>query len=426
MIRLPLLALAIAVPALAAEPDWPQFRGPDRTGRSPDTGLLKHWPEGGPPVAWKAEGVGTGFASVAVVGDKVLTMGDADGRSHVYAVSREDGRKLWAAEVGKAGEGGGYPGSRSTPTVDEDRVYALGPHGELVCLQLADGKEVWKINLPKEYQGAGGGWQYSESVLVDGDKVICTPGGKEVTMLALDKRTGKPVWKGRTPQGESAGYSSARVSNAGGVRQYVTLTSMGVASFAADSGELLWQFGTKVEKDRDKKRFAHNTANIPTIVLLPDPDRLFATAGYDRGGALIQIHSAGGKLVPEEVYWSNDLRNKHGGVIRVGDYLYGDQDDSGHLWCAEVKTGDVRWTRKNDKTGAGGSASLCYADGMLYVRYQNGFVTLVEADPKEYKLASAFKLPEAKGNSWAHPVVIGGKFYLREQDVIWCFDVKAK
>ena len=419
------LLLFLAMSLAAAEPDWPQFRGPKRDGHSPDKGLLKSWPKDGPPLAWKAEGVGRGFSSVAVVGDKVLTMGDADDASHVYAVSRKDGTPAWQAKVGRAGEGGGYPGSRSTPTVDGDKVYALGPHGDLVCLGLADGKEHWKVSLPKEFGGSGGGWQYSESVLVDGNKVVCTPGGRQATMLALDKNTGKVVWKGVTTKGESAGYSSIMVSTAAGKRQYVTLTSMGVVSFDAANGELLWEFGNREGDDRSSRRFAHNTANIPTDVLTDDPNRIFAAAGYDRGGALIEFSSSGGKIVPTELYWSNDLRNKHGGVVRVGTHLYGDFDDSGQLWCADLKTGKKAWSR-NDKTGAAGSASLCYADGMLYVRFQNGFVSLVEANPKEYRVAGTFKVPNGQGNCWAHPVVVGGKFYVRERDLLWCYDVKGK
>jgi len=418
--RLILVAALAAVPVLAAEPDWPQFRGPNRDGHSPDTGLLKEWPADGPPLAWKAEGVGIGYASVAVVGDKVLTTGDADDAGHVFAVSRADGKMVWKAKVGRAGEGGGYPGSRSTPTVDGDRVYALGPHGDLACLNLADGKERWKVNLVQDFDGVPGGWQYSESVLVDGNKVVCTPGGKVATVLALDKHTGKTVWKGVTPDGEEAGYSSIVVSTAGGIRQYVTLTSDAVVGFAADSGKLLWRFGNT------GARFAGNTANIPTVVLTADPDRLFATAGYGRGGGLFRlVASAGGTIRPREEYWSGHLQNKLGGGVLVGDYLYGDEDASGRLWCAEAKTGKVQWTRKDDAEGAG-SASLCYADGMLYVRFDNGYVSLVEATPKAYHRVGTFRTPNGRGQCWASPVVIGGRLYIREKDVIWCYDVKAR
>jgi outer membrane protein assembly factor BamB len=417
--RVSLLSVVFTLPLLAAEPDWPQFRGPKRDDNSPDKGLLKSWPADGPTVAWKAEGVGDGFSSVSIVGDKVLTMGDSGDSSHVFAVSRKDGSKLWEARVGKSGGGGGHPGPRCTPTVDGGRVFALGQYGDLVCLNLADGKEHWRASLAKDFHGHGGGWGYTESPLVDGDKVIVTPGGREATMIALDRKTGEPVWKGQSPNGESAGYSSPVVSTAGGTRQYVTLTSKGVVSFSADSGKLLWSYGTV------RDRLADNTANIPTVVLLDDPNRIFTAAGYGRGGGLVELRSEGGTIDTHEVYWNGELTNKHGGVVRVGDYLYGDRDDSGHLWCAEAKTGKVVWTRK-DRSEGGGSAALTYADGMLYVRYQNGWVSLVAADPKEYREVSNFRVPNGRSNCWAHPVVVGGKLYVREKDVIWCYDVSAK
>ncbi len=418
-IRTLLLVVATTIPSLAAEPDWPQFRGPKRDGVSPDTGLLKSWPENGPPLAWKAEGVGDGFSSVAVVGDKVLTMGDEDDSCFIFAVSRKDGHKLWRAKIGRSGGGGGYPGPRCTPTVNGGLVYALGQHGDLVCVSLANGKERWRVNLPKDFKGSSGGWQYAESPLVDGEKLVCTPGGKEATMLALDKKTGKVIWKGYTPDGESAGYSSIMVSNAGGTKQYVTLTSKGVVSFKASDGKMLWRYGAT------RDRFADNTANIPTVVLMDNPNRIFAAAGYGRGAGLVQLASAGGKINTKEIYWNEKLNNKHGGVIRVGNYLYGDRDDSGRIWCADAKTGKVMWTRKDDSEG-GGSASLVYADGMFYVRFQNGWVALVSADPKAYKLVSTFRVPNGSGNCWSHPVVIGGKLHVRERDMIWCYDVAQK
>jgi outer membrane protein assembly factor BamB len=419
-LRIANFCLLVALPVLAAEPDWPQFRGPKRDGVSTDKGLLKSWPSDGPPLAWKAEGVGKdGFSSVAIVGDKVVTMGDADGDCYVFAVARKDGKFIWKAKVGKGGGGGGYPGPRCTPTVDGDSVYAIGQHGDLVCVALASGKEKWRKHLQKDFKGSSGGWQYSESPLVDGEKLVCTPGGRESTMIALNKRTGNVVWRGFTADGESAGYSSIMISNAGGTRQYVTLTSQGVVSFHAGTGKMLWRYGAT------KDRFADNTANIPTVVLMDDPNRMIAAAGYGRGAGLVQLASAGGKIDAKEVYWTNKLNNKHGGIIRVGEYIYGDHDDSGRIWCAEAKTGKVMWTRKDDAEG-GGSASLTYADGMLYVRFQNGWVSLVSADPSAYKLISTFRVPNGTGNCWAHPVVVGGKFYVREKGVIWCYDVAMK
>jgi outer membrane protein assembly factor BamB len=417
--HLSLLAALVALPVPAAEPDWPQFRGPKRDDISPDKGLRKSWPADGPPLAWKAEGVGDGFSSVAVVGDKVLTMGDAGDASFVFARSRKNGSKVWEAKVGKSGGGGGYPGPRCTPTVDGDRVFALGQYGDLVCLSLADGNELWRAHLVKDFHGASGFWGYAESPLVDGDKVIVTPGGPEATMLALNKMTGKPIWKGHTPDGEAAAYSSVVASTAAGTRQYVTLTTKSVVSFSADGGKFLWRYGAT------GNRFADNMANVPTVVLFEDPNWIFAAAGYGRGAGLVELKSKGGAIEPHEIYWTGKLNNKHGGVVRVGGYLYGDEDDSGHIWCAEAKTGKIVWSRK-DRPDGSGSASMTYADGMLYVRYQNGWVSLVSADPKEYREVSTFRVPNGRSTCWAHPVVIGGRLYVREKDVVWCYDVAAK
>jgi outer membrane protein assembly factor BamB len=415
--RLSFLALLFAWPLLAAEPDWPQFRGPKRDGVSTEKGLLKKWSEDGPSLAWKSEGVGEGFSSVAVAGNQVVTMGDSGKECLLFAVSRKDGKKLWEASVGKSGGGGGYPGPRCTPTIDGDLVYGLGQYGDLVCVGLKDGKEKWRTNLKQDFKGSSGGWGYAESVLVDGKNLICTPGGKEATLLALDKKTGKVVWKCAVEQGDPAGYSSIIVSEAARQKQYVTLLANSLVGVSPKDGKLLWRFG-----DSDS-RFGHNTANIPTPIATGN--QLIAASGYNRGTALLSLTSREGKILVKEEYWSEKLKNKHGGLIQVGNYLYGDHDDSGRLWCAEAKTGKVQWQRKDDLE-AGGSASLVYADGMLYVRYQNGWVTLVEANPKEYKLVSSFKVPNARGNCWAHPVVVGGKLFLREKDTIWCYDVAAK
>ena len=312
MNRLAILLVGVALPVFAAEPDWPQFRGPKRDDVSTDTGLLKSWPDKGPPLALKGDGVGIGFSSVAVVGDKVLTMGDEGDNCYIFAVSRNDGHNLWNAKVGRSGGGGGYPGPRCTPTVDGDRVYALGQHRNMVSVSLANGKERWRCNLLKNFKGSCGGWQYAESPLVDGEKLVCTPGGSEATMLALNKRTGKVVWKGYTPDGESAGYSSIVISHAGGTKQYVTLTSKGVVSFKADDGKMLW-------------RTAPRTIGLPTT---RRTSRLscswtirtgFCVGGLWPGGGMVQLTSAGGKINTKEIYWQEKLNNKHGASSAWGN-----------------------------------------------------------------------------------------------------------
>ena len=414
-----LLILFVALPALAADlpsEDWPQFRGPKRTGVSTEKGLLKEWPSEGPALVWKCEGVGEGFSSVAVAGHQVFTMGDLEDACYLFAIDRNNGQMQWKVKVGEKG-GNTAAGPRSTPTVDGQLVYALGHKGELICVSAKDGSDHWRKNLKKDFKGHEGGWNYTESPLVDGEKLVVTPGGSEAAMVALNKKTGAVIWKGVLPKGgESAGYSSIIASDIGGVRQYIQLMSSELVSFSADKGELLWRYGV------DEKRFGKNTANIPTPIV--KGDQVFATAGYARGGALLTITNSEGKFDVKEEYWNKELKNKHGGVILVGDHLYGDQDDHGKPWCADFKTGEVKWSREKGAKGSG-SASITAADGMLYIHYNDGWVALV--DPTVgYREVSAFKVPNTKDRCWAHPVVAGGKLYIREKDVVWCYDVKAK
>ena len=407
-----LVLLAVAHPgALAVDPEgtgaWPQFRGPNRDAHSPDTGLLKEWPKDGPPLVWKATGLGTGYSSVSVAGGKLFTMGNKGQSSYVVAIDLEGGKVLWSQAVGKSGGNLG-----STPTVDGDRVYAVGQAGDLVCLDADTGKEQWHKNFETDFGGKCGGWHYTESPLVDGDRLICTPGARDATLVALDKKTGDVVWKCAAPlQDPTAGYSSVVVAEVGGVRQYVQLLAGGVIGVAATDGKFLWKY----------EKLGHNTANIPTPIVLGD--HVFCAAGYGKGGALLQLVPTGDGVTAKEVYFSRDLTNKHGGLVVVGDYVYGDHDDSGHPFCAEVKTGKVVW-RKKDRGPGEGSASIAYADGKLYVEYQNGTMALVEASPEGYKEASTFQVPKHDGPSWAHPVIAGGRLYLREGDGVCCYNVK--
>jgi len=386
---------------------WPQFRGPNRDDISADTGLLKEWPKDGPPLVWQATGVGEGFSSVAIAGGKVYTLGNRDGNTYVHALDRSNGKMLWSARVGVAGGNLG-----STPTVDGDRLYAIGQDGDLVCVSVSDGAVRWHKNFKRDFGGEPGGWNYTESPLVDGDKIVCTPGAKDGLLVALNKLSGDVVWKCASPFAESAAaYSSIVVADVGGIRHYVQLTAGGVVGVAAKDGALLWSYD----------RLGHNTANIPTPIVLRD--QVFCSAGYGKGGALLQLAADGDRVRAKEVYLNPELTNKHGGLVVVGDYVYGDRDDSGRPFCADVKTGKVVW-RKEERGPGRGSAAVTYADGHLYFRFDNGIMALVEASPTGYKEISTFKIPNATSSSWAHPVVVGGKMYLREKDTVWCYDVK--
>jgi outer membrane protein assembly factor BamB len=400
--------VAARAPAAKSSADWPGFRGPNRDDLSQDKGLLTRWPKEGPKLVWKCEGIGAGYSSVSMMGNKVFTMGDKKDSSYVFGIDRENGKILWEARVGKPG--GNYSGTRSTPTVDGDRVYVLGQFGDFVCLDTGTGQEKWRKNFPSEFGGRHGFWQYAESPLIDGDRLICTPGGAKAGIVALNKLTGEVIWKSEV--GDWAAYSSIVISLAAGVKQYVQLTADGVVGVAAKDGKLLWRY----------KKLANNTANIPTCIVLGE--QIFCVAGYGKGAALLTLRSdgAGGVKMTEE-YYQNEMHNKHGGVVIVGDLAFGDTDDQGKLYCADWKTGKVRWQGQS-KSGRG-SISLTCANGHLYLRYSNGFVALIEASPKGYEEKGLFKIPNGRSNTWAHPVVCGGRLYIREQDILWVYDVKA-
>lgn len=402
------LALVILLASSVVAEDWPQFRGPNRDGVSKEKGLLQSWPKEGPPLEWSVKGLGSGYSTVSVAGDRIYTVGNAGSDSFLIALDRENGKQVWKAKVGPQGDSLG-----STPTVDGEFIYAIGQQGDLVCVDKY-GKEVWRRHLIKDFKGKKGGWSYCESPLVDGDNLIVTPGGTESTLVSLNKKTGETVWKCPIKsESPAAGYSSVVIDTIGGVKQYVQLYNGGVVGVDT-AGKLLWHY----------KRHAGNTANVPTPIVMGD--LIFSSIGYDgRGAALLKIKVDGKEFSAEEVYYEPELKNKHGGVIKVGDYVYGDHDDSGHPFCAEVKTGTVKWKRKNQGNG-GGSAAVTYADGRLYFHYQNGVAVLAEASPEGYKEVGSFKPKDLNGSSWAHPVVSDGRLYLREGDMLYCYDVRAK
>lgn len=401
--------------------DWPQFRGPDRTGVSQETGLLRSWPPEGPPLAWRAKGAGRGYASVVIAQDRLYTMGDRpstvrDKDEYLLCFSVSDGKQLWKTRLGPAWNKGtsNWEGSRSTPTVDGTRVYTLTAHGEIICLETEAGRELWRRHLKKDFSGKkADGWGYSESVLVDGQRVVCTPGGASNTMVALDKNTGDVLWTASRPGDRGAGHASIVVSQLQGVRVYVQTTGGGALGVRAEDGKLLWSY----EIDR-------TTAVIPTPIVRDD--LVFFTAGYGRGGALLrQLADGAGDVKVREIYPLNkNLQNKHGGVVLVGDHLYGDSGSSGKPFCADLMTGKVLW--KAGGSGRG-SASLTCADGHLYIRFSNGVMALAEATAGGYEESGSFRIPgKTKRPSWSHPVVCGGRLYLRENDTILCYDLRER
>ena len=411
----------VAPIAVSQDHPWPQWRGIGRDGKSGETGLLDEWPEAGPPVAWKTRGLGKGYAGLSVADGRVFTTGNLKAGQAVIALSADDGKLLWTRTLTKTVPKHGYDGSRCTPTVDGDRLYVVTSDGSIACLSAADGKIVWQKNFAKEWKGRMmSGWGFAESPLVDGPWVLCTPGGSDALIVALDKMTGDEIWRTKTPPlgtagKDGAGYSSIVISHAAGVKQYVQLTGRGLVGVDAQTGKLLWNYN----------RVANKTANIPTPII--DGNFVFGSTGYQTGAALIEIKKQGDKLVAEEKYFldAKKMQNHHGGMILLGKYLFcGHGHNKGFPLCVEMATGKVAW---GPERGAGsGSAAVTYADGHLYFRYQDGMMALVEANPEKYRIKGQFKIGILNGKSWPHPVIADGLLYLRDQDELIVYDVRAK
>lgn len=405
----------LAAPA-ADEFDWPRWRGAALDGRSTERGLLASWPDQGPPLVWQVEGLGTGFASVSVANGKIYTMGRLNGIEHLMALDEATGARVWSTPIGP---GSTERGSNGTPTVDGEFVYALSIEGDLICVRAENGQPIWSKNFARDFGGRMmSGWGFSESPLVDGPLVICTPGGPQAVMAALDKRTGKTVWTTAMPYGGShgqdgAGYSSIVISHAGGVKQYVQLVGRGLIGVQASNGQLLWRYD----------RIANGTANIPTPIVFGD--YVFTSTGYGTGSALLRIVRGGRQVQVQEQYFlsADQLQNHHGGMILVDGYLYcGHGHNNGFPVCFDIRTGKRVW---GDQRGPGSnSAAIAYADGQLYFRYENGVMALIQATPQGYRLNGSFRLPSVRAQSWPQPVIANGRLYLRDQEVLMCYDVR--
>ena len=400
--------------------DWPQFHGPGRDSICREEDLLQTWPEGGPKLLWTLEGLGRGYSTISIADGKIFTMGDrvdATGAETQFALAFDlDTRKeLWATPVGPPHTDGG---PRSTPTVDGDSVYVIGTDGDVVCLDAKTGAVGWRKSFVDDFDGKFMAvWKFSESALIDGDRLICTPGGPEAAMVALDKHTGDVIWKCAMPDigergADGAGYSSAVVAEICGVRQYVQMLGRGVIGVEAATGRFLWGYN----------RVACTVANITGPVVRGD--YVFATVAYNMGSALLKISTDGDAFRADEVYYldSRDFQNHHGGVVLVGDYIYGGHGPNrGDPACVEFGTGKVAW---KVRAPARGSAAVLYADGHLIFRYDRGEVLLIEATPEAMKIKGRFEALEDDGPAWPHPVIHQGKLYLRHANSLYCYDVR--
>lgn len=404
--------LVTAVTTAAAQSraaDWPQWRGPNRDGISRETGLLKTWPAEGPKQVWKAESLGGGYGTVSVVNGRIYGMGHRNPDESVWCLDAATGKLIWATPLAQANRRGkGYgDGSRSCPTVDGNLLFVEGDSGDIACLDAATGAIKWKKDLVADFGGTVPRWGFAESALVDGDKVIYTPGGPEATVVALNKNTGEVLWKARTPEHDTAGYSSAIIANIGGVKQYIQFVSGGVIGIAAADGKFLWRYNNP----------ANTTANISTPIYRDGT--VFAATAYNTGGGMAKIAGGPSGFTATEVYFNRQMQNHHGGMVVLGDYLYGFAGSN--LACMDFKTGEIKW--QNRSVGKG---SVVAVDGMLICRSERGEVALVEPNPNEYVEKGRFMQPDRRPqNAWSHPVVSNGKLYLRDQDIMFCYDVKG-
>lgn len=401
--------------SLVAAADWPQFRGPLRDGKSTEKNIIKSWENKAPELLWTGEGLGEGYASVAVVGDRIYTTGDlADGQG-VIAVSAKDGKVVWSTVITEGVPKHGFGGARSTPTVVGKRLWVTSSDGAIACLDT-DGKVIWKKNFKSEWGGKMmSGWGFAESPLVDGNAVICTPGGPDALMVALDKESGKEIWKCKPKAfGEGgkdgAGYGSATISNAAGVKQYVQMTGRGVVGVRASDGKFLWGYDHAI----------NTVANISMPVIAGD--HVFCSTAYGAGSGLVKLEKDGDGVKATEVYFikADLLQNHHGGMVLVDGFIYcGHRQNGGDPICIDIKNGKIQWGP--EKSVGKGSGSVTYVDGHIIFRYQDGTLALVEANPKEFKLKGTFKPAFQKKESWAYPVISGGLLYLREQDKLMCY-----
>ena len=414
--------------ATARGEDSRQFRGENRDGKSAETGLWKNFKneDAKPELLWMAEGIGKGYASVSVVGDRIYTTGNTGKGQAVFALSASDGTIVWSTPITSEDPKHSYDGSRSTPTVDGKRLYVVGSAGSIVCLNTADGKEVWSRKFSDWDGKMMSGWGFSESPLVDGDRVVCTPGGSKGIVVALNKATGETIWEATLPDygdesgrnggklKDGAGYSSIMISEGGGVKQYVQLVGRGVIGLRASDGELLWRYDG----------VANDTANIPTVLV--DGDHVFCSTAYNTGSALLKLTADGkDKVKMTEVYQlsSKEMQNKHGGMVLVDGYIYcGDGNGSGDPICVKMSDGKTAWGPERGERG--GESSVSYADGAVIFRRAKGQVLIVEATPEKFNLMASFMPDYQEADSWSYPVVSGGKLYLREQDKLMCYRLK--
>ena len=403
------LILAAVVVSDSASPvsatDWNQFRGPKRDNLSEEVGLLEKWPEGGPERLWTATGLGEAYSSVAVVGDLIYTMGNVDGAEYIIALDRNSGAIAWKTRSGDEYHDGTGNGPRGTPTVVNGKVYALGGNGDLTCCNADNGDVLWQKNILKEFGGSNITWGISESVLIDDGKVICSPGGNRGTIVALNADTGATKWASRVPEEPRASYASPVVAQVGRVKQYVVFTSKGIVGVRATDGQPMW----------GQNKSSNGTANCATPLVVGS--RIFSSSDYGTGAELVELRSKGTVTIAQPVYHTQDMKNHHGGMIHLNGFVFGSNGDI--LSCVNLRTGKPTWRQRSMK------GSVVYADNRIVFRNEGGEVVLLAANSDSYQELGKFHQPDRSGRpAWAHPVIAGGRLYLRDQDKLLVYNLQ--
>jgi outer membrane protein assembly factor BamB len=401
--------LATPTPSLAADsPSWPQFHGPNRDNISTETGLLDQWPEDGPKLLWTADGLGHGFATVAIARETIYTAGDIGDNTVITAIDL-DGRTRWQAKNGRAWTGP-KPGSRGTPTLDGDRLYHESPHGDVVCLDADSGRRIWGINVLEKFRGENISWALAESLLIDGGRVICRPGGPEVSFVALDKRNGEVIWTSPST-GDQASYSSTALAECGELRILLALMSEALVGVNADNGDVLFRFEHRSPWDENIMMPIYHDGHV-----------FFSTR--TTGSVMLRLDVDGSRASVHEVWRNTDLDNHHGGAVLLDGYLYASSHvrASGRWIVLDWNTGKTMYSAD----GIGKKGSLTFADGMFYVLDERGNLGLMKPTPTSCTIVSRFQIPKGgEGPTWAHPVVCGGRLYVRHGEFLYAFDVKA-
>lgn len=414
----PKQATAKAAKAESGQPSWPQFNGPKGDNRSPDTGLLASWPDGGPRLLWKYEECGVGFSSVSVADGMVFTAGDFDAEEKVLALDMA-GRRKWIQPNGKAWTSP-WPGSRSTPTYSDGMVYHLNPHGQLSAYKAGSGEPAWSIALKCERLSQGG---YAESVLIDGNNLICMPGDAKEFIVALNKKTGDTVWVSdfKRTDYDRASYVSPILVNYKNRKQIIHLSLFQLVALDAATGKVQWSVRHKGPE--------HCEVVACSPIWLDG--RVFMTKGYGVGSRMFAVDPSGRSVT--QVWEHKAADSEHGapvasrGCIYVpGNYVYPlggwreKEAKEGSLYCLDAASGKERWVARI------GRCTLTYAEGRIYCLNEFGKVYLIEADPERCKIVGELQVPRTnRRQTLVHPVVIGGRMYIRDHDALYVYDVKG-